>query len=142
MGDFYRERLCLPLWLTYKQAAEPGGQVRKGEHGALVVDADTFKKTEKGDNGQDVDREIPFMKGYMVFNAEQIEGLPAHYYATVEPLNSSATRIESAEQFFANTKVDVRHGGNRACYSPSIDVVTMPELKAFRDSESYYATLD
>jgi antirestriction protein ArdC len=75
-----------PLWLTYKQAAELGGQVRKGEKGSLVVYASTFTKTEAGENGEDVEHEIPFMKGYTVFNAEQIDGLPANFYATVAPL--------------------------------------------------------
>ena len=64
-----------PLWLTYKQAAELGGQVRKGEHGSLVVYADTFTKDGTDDKGAAVEIEIPFMKGYTVFNAEQIDGL-------------------------------------------------------------------
>jgi antirestriction protein ArdC len=58
-----------PLWLTYKQASELGGQVRKGEHGSLVVYADKITKTGTDDNGADVEIKIPFMKGYTVFNA-------------------------------------------------------------------------
>jgi antirestriction protein ArdC len=57
-----------PLWMTYKQSQEMGAQVRKGEHGSLVVYADHFIKTETNGEGQDVEREIPFMKGYTVFN--------------------------------------------------------------------------
>jgi antirestriction protein ArdC len=53
-----------PLWLTYKQAAELGGQVRKGEHGSLVVYADKFTKEGTDDKGAAVEIEIPFMKGY------------------------------------------------------------------------------
>ena len=75
-----------PLWLTYKQAAELGGQVRKGEKGSLVVYANSFTKTGTDEQGAEVETEIPFMKGYTVFNAEQIDGLPAHFYATVPPL--------------------------------------------------------
>jgi antirestriction protein ArdC len=56
-----------PLWLTYKQAAELGGQVRKGEKGSLVVYADKITKTGTDDNGADVEIKIPFMKGYTVF---------------------------------------------------------------------------
>ena len=78
-----------PLWLTYKQAAELGGQVRKGEKGSLVVYANTFTKTGTDEQGAEVETEIPFMKGYTVFNAEQIDGLPAHFYATVPPLNNA-----------------------------------------------------
>ena len=130
-----------PLWLTYKQAAELGGQVRKGEKGSLVVYANTFTKHETDEHGEETETEIPFLKGYAVFNAEQIDGLPAHFYATVAPLDNAIERLESAERFFAATKATIRHGGNRALYSPSLDLVQMPELPTFRDAESYYSTL-
>ena len=120
-----------PLWLTYKQAAELGGQVRKGEKGSLVVYANTFTKTGTDEQGAEVETEIPFMKGYTVFNAEQIDGLPAHFYATVPPLNNDIARLESAERFFASTKATIQHGGNRAFYSPDRDIVQMPELNNF-----------
>ena len=129
-----------PLWLTYKQASELGGQVRKGEKGSLVVYANRITKTATDDKGADVEIEIPFMKGYTVFNAEQIDGLPAHFYATVQPINNAIERLDSVERFFENTKATIRHGGNRAFYSPSLDFVQMPELASFRDAESYYAT--
>jgi antirestriction protein ArdC len=53
--------------LTYKQAAELGGQVRKGEKGSLVVYANRITKTATDDKGADVEIEIPFMKGYTGF---------------------------------------------------------------------------
>src|SRR5271166_1450933 len=93
-----------PLWLTYKQAAELGGQVRKGEKGSLVVYADKFTKEGTDDKGAALEIEIPFMKGYTVFNAQQIDGLPGHFYATVPPLNTDIERLESVERFFAGTK--------------------------------------
>jgi hypothetical protein len=65
-----------PLWLTFKQAIELGGHVRKGETGESVVYADRIRRTETGDNGESTEREIPFMKGYTVFNAEQCDGAP------------------------------------------------------------------
>jgi antirestriction protein ArdC len=91
--------------------------------------------------GAAVEIEIPFLKGYTVFNAEQIDGLPGHFYATVPPLNTAIDRLDSVEQFFANTKITIQHGGSRAFYSPDRDLVQMPELQSFRDGESYYATL-
>lgn len=131
-----------PLWLTYKQAQELGGQVRKGEKGALVVFANTITKTEQDEaTGADVDREIPFMKGYTVFNAEQVEGLPAHFYALQDPPLSGNERIEKAEGYFGNVGVAIHHGGNRAYYAQADDRVQMPPFEAFRDPESYYATL-
>ena len=71
-----------PLWLTYRQASELGGQVRKGEKGSLVVYANEIVRTDTDESGADVEVKIPFMKGYTVFNGEQIDGLPGHFYAS------------------------------------------------------------
>ena len=81
------------------------------------------------------------MKGYVVFNGEQIDGLPGHFYAVQPPLTNKIERLEFAERFFANTKITIQHGGNRAFYSVDRDIVQMPEFQTFRDPESYYATL-
>ncbi len=99
-----------PLWMTFRQAQDLGGHVRKGEHGSLVVYANTFTKTEiDEDTGEELERDIPFMKGYTVFNVEQIEGLPAHYYATaVPPTLEPGQRIERAERFLASTGAAVK----------------------------------
>jgi antirestriction protein ArdC len=126
--------------MTFKQALELGANVRKGEHGSLVVYANTVTKTETNDKGEDEEREIPFLKGYTVFNVEQIENLPAHYYAKPEnPLPLSA-RIDAADRFMASTKAVINHGGNSAFYAPARDVIQLPPFEAFRDAESYYAT--
>ena len=130
-----------PLWLTYRQASELGGQVRKGEKGALVVYANEIVRTDTDENGADVEVKIPFMKGYTVFNGEQIDGLPGHFYATQPPLKNQIERLEFAERFFSNSKITVQHGGNRAFYSVDRDLVQMPEFQTFRNGESYYSTL-
>lgn len=131
-----------PIWMTFKQALALNANVRKGEHGSLVVYADRITRTETdSETGEDTEREIPFMKGYTVFNTEQIEGLPAHYYPQPMPRTETVRRIERAESFFATTGANVVHGGSRACYVPSTDHVHMPCIDFFRDAESYYATL-
>lgn len=131
-----------PLWLTYKQAQELGGQVRKGEKGSLVVYANRITRTETDEaTGEEHERDIPFMKGYTVFNAEQVDGLPAHFYAVQAPTLDPVARIEHAERFFGATGADVRHGGNQAYYTAGADRVQMPPFETFRDAESYYATL-
>lgn len=130
-----------PHWMTFKQALELDAHVRKGERGSLVVYANTITKTEEGANGEEAERQIPFMKGYTVFNVEQIDGLPDHYYAKPEPLIDPAQRIDHADAFFAATGAAVAHGGNRACYSVATDRVQLPAFEAFRSPESYYATL-
>jgi antirestriction protein ArdC len=131
-----------PIWMTFRQAVELKANVRKGEHGSLVVYADRISRTETDSKtGEDTEREIPFMKGYTVFNVEQIDGLPDHYYAKPVPRTETVQRIERAESFFAATGAKVVHGGSRACYVPSTDNVHMPCIDFFRDAESYYATL-
>jgi antirestriction protein ArdC len=130
-----------PLWMTYKQAVELKGQVRKGEKGSLVVYADTFTKTGTDEKGAELETKFPFMKGYTVFNAEQIDGLPGHFYATEVLNNSDIKPLDAVERFFANTKITIQHGGSSAFYSPARDLVQMPEMQTFRDGESYYAVL-
>jgi len=56
-------------------------------------------------------------------------------------VNSDIKPLDAVVQFFANTHITIQHGGSSAFYSPSRDIVQMPELKAFRDAESYAATL-
>ena len=99
-----------PIWMTFKQALDLGGAVRKGEHGSLVVYASTFSRTDpspkalaKGEadtaTGEESERDIPFLKGYTVFNVEQIDGLPAHYLAPAAPRLDPVQRIDHAERF-------------------------------------------
>jgi antirestriction protein ArdC len=140
--------------MTFKQALEFNAHVRKGETGSLVVYADKITRTETdattggacpGPRAGEAERAIPFMKGYTVFNVEQIDGLPEHFYAKPEPKSDLAgetvQRIERAESFFAATGADIRHGGARAYYSISTNHVQLPPFESFRDAESYYATL-
>jgi antirestriction protein ArdC len=130
-----------PSWMTFKQALELDAHVRKGEKGSLVVYANAVTKTEQNNAGEDVEREIHFLKGYTVFNVDQIEGLPEHYYAKPEPKFSAVERIAHAEAFFASTRADIRYRGGRAYYAQEPDYIQMPPIESFRDAESFYATL-
>lgn len=131
-----------PIWLTFRQALELGGNVRKGETGELVVYANRITRTETDDKGDETEREIPFLKGYTVFNAEQCDGLPAASDSPVlPPALSPLARIEHADKFFAATGADIRHGGTRAFYAEGPDYVGMPPFETFRDAESHAATL-
>lgn len=128
-------------WMTFKQALQLDAAVRKGETGSTVVFASRFTKSEDDGRGGEVDREIPFLKAYNVFNVEQIDGLPEHYYhrpvAQIDPVE----RLEHADRFFRHTGALIRHGGNQAYYSPVMDYIQMPPFETFKDRASYYATL-
>jgi antirestriction protein ArdC len=131
-----------PMWMTFKQALERGGAVRKGETGSMVVFASRFTRTETDAAGEEVDREIPFLKAYSVFNIAQIDGLPDHYYGqNAEPARDPIAPIEHADRFFANTGAVIHHGGDRAYFHPAGDFIQMPPQETFRDAASYVATL-
>ena len=131
-----------PYWLTFRRALTHGGNVRKGEHGEVVVYADRIIRTGTDDKGEKTERAIPFLKGYTVFNAEQCENPPAHYSIKIErPVLPIAQRLETADTFFAATGAEIRYGGNRAHYAWVADFVQMPPFECFRDAESFPATL-
>jgi len=130
-----------PSWMTFRQALELNAHVRKGEKGSLVVYANSITKTEQNDAGEDVERDIHFLKGYTVFNCDQIEGLPQQYYVKPEPKFTAVQRIDRAEAFFAATKADIRYRGGQAYYAQEADYIRMPPIESFRDAESFYATL-
>ena len=131
-----------PIWMTFKQATELDGHIRKGAKGSLVVYADSITRKETDDKtGDEIEREIPFLKGYTVFNVEQIDGLPAVFYAKAAPQMDPVARIERADRFFAVLGATIGHGGNRAYYSLTNDTIQMPPFVSFQDADSYYATL-
>ncbi|WP_049758178.1 ArdC-like ssDNA-binding domain-containing protein [Phenylobacterium zucineum] len=67
-ADAVAKGFSAPIWMTFRQALELGAHVRKGERGSTVVYANRLRRTEIGDDGRDVEREIPFLKAYTVFN--------------------------------------------------------------------------
>jgi len=131
-----------PRWCTYKQAQERGWQVRRGEHGTIVV---YWKRTETvkekdPETGQEVRKEVPLDHPVpfhaVVFNARQIEGIPA-----IEPRRLTWDPIDRAEAILGGSGARILHdGGNRAFYRPSTDDIHLPERAAFRDAAGYYDT--
>lgn len=133
-------------WMTYKQAQLLGGQVRRGERSTQVVYYGTAARDESVDGGNGVGgdpggRLFRFLRTFQVFNAKQIDGLPAQFHAKREA-GPVAERIPELEAFVTRTGADIRHGGGRAFYRITNDYIQMPELAAFRDAELYYATLN
>jgi antirestriction protein ArdC len=141
-----------PRWMTYKQAADNGWQVRRGEKGTQI---EFWERKPARDKGKDSEQPPPDAGGdsvarnreregsrlvhrvYTVFNAKQIEGVPAYQpkqYRTFEA-------IESAEQIFNNSGARITHDqGDRAFYSRSADSIHLPPRQAFQDAAGYYGT--
>lgn len=125
--------------MTYRQAQDLGAQVRKGEKSATVVKYGTF--TRENEAGQE--EEIPYARAYRVFNADQIEGLPAEYYIQPEPPRDLGTETDpELEAFFAHTGAEiVTTEEPRAYYSPAKDHIHMPRVATFHSAKGYFATL-
>lgn len=129
-------------WMTFRQAQEAGGCVRKGEHGVTVVYADRFvpenAKARAEQEGGDA-KAIPFLKRFTVFNVAQCEGLRSHLSADPAPLPEREI-MPVAEAVIAASGVDFRVGGDRAFYAPDLDFVQVPPQPAFFEQINYYRT--
>lgn len=126
-----------PYWLTYKQAAEMGGNVIKGQKGTGLI---FYKQIEKlNDEGE---KEcFPMLKSFTVFNVEQIENVDLPEIKEEKPTENTAFLInEQAEQIFIDTAIETHHIGAEAFYRPSTDTINMPNRELFDNSDSYYAT--
>ncbi len=120
-------------WLTYKQAAACGGNVKKGEKSTLITYWQFFKEKK---NGVETGNSIPMLKYYKVFNVEQCENLEK--LKAIEPLEIETT---SALELSQNNGACVKHGGNRAFFKPSADYIQMPPQANFNESNGYDCTL-
>lgn len=135
------------LWATYRQWAELGAQVRKGEKASTVVfykeyavDADP---ADADDNGM---RRVA--RASAVFNVAQVDGFVLADMPELPPV----ARLEQAERLVSSTHADIRHGGDMAFYRPRVgdgsgDFIQMPDERLFQAeqqsqrSEDYYSVL-
>ena len=127
-------------WMTYRQAAELGGQVRRGESGCHVVYANTISTKRIDDDGTVDQRDVYLLRAYTVFNTDQIDGLAIQVPDHEDPTRAKLPLIDAAERFFSATGATVRHGGNEAYYAEGADFVQLPYPEAFKDAESYAST--
>ena len=131
-------------WMTYRQAQELGGQVRRGESAEPSIYFNTTKKTEVDrSTGEESSRTIRFMRAYSVFNASQIDGLPVHFYPDPVPETppTPSQKAAAIKAFFAPIPSEVRYGGDRAFYSPGGDFIQMPHRHSFVNEDGLAATL-
>lgn len=125
-----------PYWLTFKQAQDLGGQVRKGEKGTPVIFWNRTMRQVEGENGNIEEKEIPFMRYYTVFNLAQIDGI------TAPDQGEDFDEILACEDVIANMPQApaIEHGRAQASYNPAKDIVSMPPRSAFKSEAGYYGT--
>lgn len=127
-----------PYWLTYRQARQRRGYVKKDEKGEAIV---FWNWREVEDEETGIKKKMPFLRCYTVFNVEQCEGI--EYPQPEEtPLNEFQA-IKQCEQVVSNMPAppQIRHGGTKAYYRSNDDLVSMPKKQRFESSEKYYSTL-
>ena len=136
-------------WLTFQQAHSMGAHVRRGECGTRIV---FFKLLERDDvpgglpagrflaaNDEPSRKVIPLLRSFTVFNEAQVEGLPAHLTWPQAP-QPEGDAYAAAEALLARSGAVIQHGGSRAFYSPSLDLIQMPPVEFFVNFERYYGT--
>ena len=131
-----------PRWITFKQAKELGGSVKKGEHGTqcifwkkLLVESPE-NSTQETSCKQSETRLIPCP--FTIFNVEQCDDLKLEPLA---PQNREWTPIEAAERLLKASKATIlEQVQDRAFYSPTADVIVLPSRKQFKSAEGFYDT--
>jgi antirestriction protein ArdC len=132
-----------PFWLTFKQALDLGGHVRKGEKSLPVI---YYKILEKRDGtGNLMVREdgrparVPFVRWANVFNLDQTEGIEA---PQIEAAQNAGQPLEKAAAVVEKAKLcPIHHAGFAAVYSPKDDIIRLPAPTTFRSQQDYYQTL-
>jgi len=128
-----------PRYLTFKQALELGGRVRKGERGTKIYFVKQLEIREEADSHSST-RLVPMMREYTVFNVDQCEALPESIkFGKQERPRNPDTRDELADEFLRSTGADIRNGGE-AYYVPSRDFISMPAFAGFKGADHFYAT--
>ena len=143
-----------PNWMTFKGAQEAvglkkdakgkfiyeeGKGVRKGEKSTQIVKYLIGGK--KGKDGKVAKQDQFFFPVFHnVFNAEQIDGLPANFFPAPAEKIQTGKRNETIDNFFG-ALAPYNHGGDSAYYRPSTDEIQMPVFEQFATPEDYYGTL-
>jgi antirestriction protein ArdC len=125
-----------PYWLTYKQATERGGHVRKGEHGTKVVFWKIGTRDVENADGETNEKTSVLLRYYTVFNVEQCEGIAA---PDAERVVNPIEECDRIVRQMPNPPPMEQDG--RAWYRPSTDTVGMPSRNAFNSAEEFYSTL-
>ncbi len=127
-----------PRFLTFRQAIEAGGNVRKGEHGTKVYFVKQLQIKDADSEGCET-RLVPMLREYTVFNVDQCDNLPDRVRSG-KPMRvrNPDTRDKLADDFLRATGADVREGYGEAYYVPSQDFISLPAFEAFKGADHFY----
>jgi antirestriction protein ArdC len=128
-----------PYWLSFKQAQELGGNVKKDEKGTPVVFWNWINEVD--DEGKE--KNIPFMRYYTVYNVAQCENIDESKIPSIPVIHNDFDHITECEAIIANMPncPEIQQEKQRASYNPLSDIISMPRFDSFDTAENYYATL-
>lgn len=131
-----------PRFMTYNNAKAEGGQVREGSKGTQIIFNSPVEEVDKKTK-EKTGRKFWVTKVHTVFNVAQIDGLDLEPIAPSDrpDFDEHEEAQDIADGWLAAEKIGLTHGGDRACYSPLFDTITMPEGSDFTTREHYYQTL-
>lgn len=128
-----------PYWLTFKQAQERGGHVKKGEKGSPCIFWKIYEKEDE--NAENGVKKLPCLRYYTVFNADQCEGIDAPKIDIVTyPENEKIEKAENIQLYMQN-RPTITYGGSSAYYNMTSDLVNVPKLERFEKPAEYYSAL-
>ena len=140
--DAMQRRYISGYWASYRQWQTIGAQMKKGERGSLIVFYKPLDPTEE-DEAKDARTHFFVARASHVFNAEQVDG----WQPPMPKVRSQVEINESFAAFIAAISIDIRHGGQMACYRRDLDCILMPNPEAFigtatsSPTEAYHAVL-
>jgi antirestriction protein ArdC len=136
--------LCAPqystaAWMTFKQAQAVGARIRRGEKASLIVFYKPIivkdKHAQPDADGNPQERVIPLLRAFNLFNVAQIDGLPGKFEPQTGD-DQKPTREAKPDDLLSQASIE--HGGDKACYEPSRDIICLPHIAEFASSAEYY----
>ena len=152
MATGLRKGYADPRWMTYRQASAEGWQVRRGEKGTHIEFWEVKSTADRirphspdgpdhghpsiaGDPNRDNTRLVH--RVYTVFNARQIDGIPAY----TPKQHTAFEAVRAGEQILQNSGAQLIHDqADRAFYDRTHDRIHLPPKEAFKDAAGYYGT--
>jgi antirestriction protein ArdC len=122
------------IWATIKQWNSLGARVNKGEKASYIT-----VRSERRDQETDEVTGV-FWRAAPVFNAAQVNGYEVPALPDPRALQDHI-EYANADAFVLRTGATIKHGGDKAFYMPSKDMIMLPTREAFSDGAAYYSTL-
>lgn len=128
-------------YATFKQWQDLGGHIRKGEKSEIIVFWKVLPVEEEKEDGTKAVKQIPLLRYINVFHISQVDGvepLPKEKLNDIEPIEQAE---EVLKDYWTREHIKVEHvAGNKAFYSPNMDMIHLPLFEQFTNAEEYYST--